>query len=297
MTTAPNPPLVVGIDGSEASLLALDWAATVAAARHWPLRLVHVYEPFVNGLPLAPTYEIVDPESIGGELLDEAGRRVAARWPDVATTVVCREGSTVPVLLDELGSGRLLVVGRRGMGRFLELLIGSTATACAGRAHGGVVVVPAARAGTEGTDGRVVVGVDGSAAGEAAVAVAFAEASARGRRLDVVHAWSRPSPYSVDFTKHGGQAGWLREQDLAVAEVVAGWGTKYPDVVVHTFVVEDHPASALSSHAAGADLLVIGGRGHRAGVDRVLGSVAQATIQHATSPVLVVHEEQPHPYR
>jgi nucleotide-binding universal stress UspA family protein len=287
--SSPNPPLVVGIDGSEHGLQALDWAAATAAARHWPLRLINIFQPFVAGTSSAPLmFNTIDPEGVSEQYVKEAQQRLEQHWPLVESTNVSRVGSTIPALLDELATGRMLVVGRRGVGRFTALLAGSTALACAARAHGPVVIVPPTYV-TGPTDGRVVVGVDGSDRGEAAVEMAFAEASARGRSLDVVHAWALPSPYGFDFAGYNGPAAWKVEQELGVAEVTAGWAEKYPDVEVRTFVEADHPAAALVRRAAGADLLVVGGRGHSALVGKLLGSITSAVIQHATSPVLVVH--------
>jgi len=293
----PNPPLVVGIDGSDHGLQALDWAAATAATRHWPLRLVNVFEPYLSPPLRSPRmFDSVDPAGDSEQYLKDARHHLEQYWPSVDVTDVTREGSTVPVLLDELTRGRMLVLGRRGIGRFAALLAGSTTLACAARADGPVVVVPPTFV-TASTSGRVVVGVDGSDRGEAAVEVAFAEASARAGTLDVVHAWEPPSPYSFDFAAYGGRPAWKVEQELAVAEVTAGWREKYPDVEVRTLVEEDHAAAALVRHGTGADLVVVGGRGHSVLAGKLIGSITSAVIQHAPCPVAVVHETDHHPIR
>lgn len=289
-----NPPLVVGIDGSEHGVRALDWAAAAAADRHWPVRLVNVFELYMPISRSAPvSFNAIDPVRVSAQQLEDARLHVEQRWPSVEVSVVSREGATTAILLDEAAGGRMLVLGRRGIGRFIALLAGSTSLACASRADGPVIVVPSAF--IPGSDsGRVVVGVDGSERGDAAVELAFAEASARGGGLDVVHAWEHPSPYGFDFAGYDGVAAWKTDQELAVAEVTAGWQEKYPDVEVRTFVEEDHAAAALVRHAAGADLVVVGGRGHSALAGKLMGSITSAVIQHAPCPVAVVHETHHH---
>ena len=289
-----NPPIVVGIDGSEHGTLALDWAAPTAAARNWPVLLVHVLEP---SIPISRSallgFEGIDADDPGARRLEDARLHLQERWPTVETSVVSSEGSVTSSLLEALAGGRMLVLGRRGIGRFTALVAGSTTLACASRANEPVIVVPPAYD-PESSTGRVVVGVDGSDRGEAAVEMAFAEASVRGGVLDVVHAWEHPSPYGFDFAGYGGVAAWKTDQELAVAEVTAGWQEKYPDVLVRNFVEEDHAAAALVRHAAGADLLVVGGRGHSALAGMLLGSITHAVIQHAPCPVAVVHETHHH---
>jgi nucleotide-binding universal stress UspA family protein len=289
-----NPPIVVGIDGSEHGLRALDWAAATAMTRNWPLLLVHVREP---SIPISRSallgIDVIDDEAPGTQHLEDARVHVSQLWPTVETSVVSREGSVTAALLEELSDGRMLVLGRRGIGRFAALLTGSVTFACATRANGPVVVVPPAYD-PKSNAGRVVVGVDGSDQGEAAVELAFAEASARGAGLEVVHAWEQPSPYGFDFAGYGGVAAWKTDQELAVAEVTAGWQEKYPDVPVSYFVEEDHAAAALVRHSAGADLLVVGGRGHSVLAGKLLGSITHAVIQHAPCAVAVVHETGHH---
>jgi nucleotide-binding universal stress UspA family protein len=288
ITRHPNPPVIVGVDGSESGVRALDWAGQIAAARSWPLQLVHVVEPYVPGLPLPSRFGISVPEGVSAEVLRDAHRHAKDAWPSLDVTEVSREGSPVRVLLDELTRGRMLVVGRRGIGRFAELMVGSVALASAARASGPVVVVPPT--GTWSANAPVVVGVDGSAYGEAAVELAFAEASARRARLEVVHAWDTPSPFSYDFAGYGGAAAWKIEHEVAVAEVIAGWRERYSDVEVQTIIEEGHPVAALVQHGANASLVVVGGRGHGRVADAVMGSIARAVIHHATCPVAVAHQ-------
>jgi nucleotide-binding universal stress UspA family protein len=151
-----------------------------------------------------------------------------------------------------------------------------------------IIVPPNGSAGRP--DAPVVVGIDGSEYGRAAVEVAFTEASARKVRLDVVHAWEAPSPFNFDFAGYGGKASWKVEHELAVAEVIAGWRERFPDVAVRMIIEEGHTVATLVRHAADASVVVVGGRGHSRVADALMGSTARAVIQHAACPVAVAHQ-------
>jgi nucleotide-binding universal stress UspA family protein len=73
-----------------------------------------------------------------------------------------------------------------------------------------------------------------------------------------------------------------------LAEALAGWQEKYPDVAVRSGVVREHAAAGLVAESATAQLLVVGNRGRHAMAGTLLGSVSQAVLHHATCPVAVV---------
>ena len=138
--------------------------------------------------------------------------------------------------------------------------------------------------------GRIVVGVDGSDSSKAALAWAVRQAALTGAKVDAVHAWRNPVSYSYgygyamalpvpDLEKFARQA-----LDEAIAEV-AGLAT---GVEIRPVVVEDNPAQALVDAAKGADLLVVGSRGHGGFTEALLGSVGQHCVHHADCPVVVI---------
>lgn len=281
--------IVVGIDGSAHARRAAAWAAEVAASRSWTVRLVSVYEPFLQELPTrASPYDVIDPRGMSTNLLAEATALLSERTPQVRVETAAREGNITRVLLEEGAQGGALVLGRHGTGRFLDLLVGSTSSSCAARAATPVIVVPLDHQTAEPAR-RVVVGVDGSERGESALGFAFAEASARKADLTVVHAWQLPSPFGYELAAYRGRAEWEHQQRLVVAEVIAGWRQEYPDVLVETLLVEEHPAAALVGQSTHADLVVVGGRGHSPLTDMLIGSTPRAVVQHASCPVAVVH--------
>ncbi|MFC7615699.1 universal stress protein [Actinokineospora soli] len=182
---------------------------------------------------------------------------------DVDVTGDMPESAPVPALLRQ--DACLVVLGSRGLGGFGGLLLGSTAVQVAAHARCPVVVVRGERS------GDVVVGVDGSAHSVEAIAFAFGEAQRLGAGVVAVTAGSQED-----------------EAARALAESVAGWAERYPDVPVRRSVVRGHAARALVDAAADAALLVVGSRGAGGFRGMLLGSVSQGVLHHATCPVAIV---------
>ncbi|TDV42534.1 universal stress protein [Actinophytocola oryzae] len=287
-------PIVVGVDGSPSALQAVRWAAEEAKRRGVPLRLVNVYSTPI-GLPGG----IVEPAVVQKALNDQGklwlneARQVAHEVSgELRPQLVLMTASVVPALVKESLNASLLVLGTRGLGGFTGLLIGSTAVLLAGRVHCPMVVVR----GTEPVQGPVVVGVDGTPKSEAAVAFAFAEASLHGTDLVAVHTWADTAVDTV-LLGHPEPPDFEPAQQRAyetLAERLAGWQEKYPDVHVAREVVRDHPSRALLRYAGKARLVVVGTRGRGGFQGLVLGSTGQHLLHHAPCPVVVVHTEPDH---
>jgi nucleotide-binding universal stress UspA family protein len=138
--------------------------------------------------------------------------------------------------------------------------------------------------------GRIVAGVDGSPSSLAALEWAARQAEFTGSALDVVTTWDWPSslgwamPIPDDYDP---EAEVRRALDGAVDSVRAG----HPGLAIETRVVCGHPAPVLVEASKGADLLVVGSRGHGEFVGMVLGSVGEHCAAHAHCPVLVHRTE------
>ena len=288
MTQVMRPPVVVGVDGSDSALRAVGWAAAYAAQHGLPLRLVHVYLAPVS-LPVG-TFD----QGVVRKAMRAQGRRWLRHAREAAMAVakvrietVLQPAPVVPGLAYEAAAAQLLVVGTRGLGGFTGLLLGSTTAALAGRVACPLVVV---RGGERGP-GPVVVGVDGTAAGESAIAFAFAEAAARDRRLVAVHTWTSPLVDTFLLGQSGVEPDFVPEQQQAwelLAERLAGWQEKYPEVHVTREVVHDHPARALLRYAEDAELVVVGSRGRGEVRGLVLGSTGRDLMHDAPCPVAIV---------
>ncbi|MGK2865847.1 MAG: universal stress protein [Mycobacterium sp.] len=290
---APMGPygIVVGADGSTESLAALEWAAREATLRDLPLTIVHVLAP----VDAAAWVDVPIPEGFvemrdrrGEEIMREAAILVSKEISDESRVPVNQyvvEGRAVGTLVDMSKDAQMVVVGCRGLGRIEGLILGSVSAGLLHHAHGPVAVIhQEVSASNRPADAPVVVGVDGSPASELALEVAFDEASRRGVALIAVHAWldrsaTVPGIYWEDFRV---------DAEEILAERLAGWSERYPDVTVVRSAVESRPAQELISQSKSAQLLVVGSHGRGGFAGLLLGSVGSAVAHGAQSAVIVV---------
>jgi len=278
--------IVVGVDGSEASFRAVDWAAAEAASRGIGLTVcVAVYGPPEQAVLWAePDLTPMLADQIVARAAERA-RRVAA---DVA--VDARVGVETPTrhLLDQAGDADLLVVGSRGLGAFTGLLLGSVSEQVAEHAPCPVVLV---RGESSNPDLPVLVGVDGSAANQPAVEFAFAAADRRGVGLvaltAVSPAWIAP-PLGYPVLPVPDPADRLQEAAAALEQAVQPWAEKYPQVAAERRPVLGGAAHALIQASGYSSLLVVGSHGHGGLAGLLLGSVSRHVLRHAECPVAVV---------
>jgi nucleotide-binding universal stress UspA family protein len=290
---APAGPhgVVVGVDGSAASLAALEWAARDADLRDLPLTLVHV----LAQVDAAAWIDVPIPEDFvemrdrrGEEIMRDAVSAAAQRISDESRVPIHQcmvEGRAAATLVDMSKDAQMVVVGCRGLGKIEGLVLGSVSAALLHHAHGPVAVVHEEfSAADRPADAPVVVGVDGSPASELAVEVAFDEASRRGVGLIAVHAWldrsaTVPGLYWEDFRV---------DAQETLAERLAGWSERYPDVAVERTAVESKPAEELIGLSETAQLVVVGSHGRGGFAGLLLGSVGSAVAHGARSAVIVV---------
>jgi nucleotide-binding universal stress UspA family protein len=281
-------PVVVGVDGSESAYRAVEWAAAEAARREVALRLVRAFSWTTSDHPTGRSGQVA---RYRDQLLDVARHQVAraARIaedtrPEVETTPQVEIGAPIEVLGSEARRAQLLVLGDRGLGGAAGLVLGSVAVALAASGACPVVIV---RGEPRNQEGPVVVGVDGSPVSEAALAFAFDAAAARGVEMVALHAWS---PTAIDRALEP-VIDWNAvaiEEDAVLAERLAGWGQKYPQVTVRRTVVRDGAARALVDASRDAQLVMVGshGRGNVTGL--LLGSVSHGVLHAAHCPVAIV---------
>lgn len=281
--------IVVGTDGSPGAAHALRWAAQVANTWGAELTVVHGWS--------VPTAAYASGVSVDTAVFAEGGQAVL----DVAIEAVPTLGHERPVhalaiqadaasaLMHAAAAADLLVVGSRGHGGFLGLLLGSVSHWSVNHAPCPVAVVPETWEGDR--SGRVVVGVDGSAPSYEALRWAVEEAARRGAALEVVHAFGYQQlivPFGpvvdADPDQVRSTSRAMLEQVLAVATERAEGQPR----AVELISVPASAAEALLEVSAGADLLVVGSRG-RGGFRRLLlGSVSQQCVHHTPCPVVVV---------
>lgn len=141
----------------------------------------------------------------------------------------------------------------------------------------------------------IVVGVDGSACARAALEFAAREAALRQARLRIVCAWEiPPAVYAGGFAPTLDQStldGFRDGAETVVQEAVAAAKELQPAVESEGKAVQGQPAEVLLQEAPGADLIVVGNRGHGGFASLLLGSVSHQVVQHARCPVTVVRED------
>jgi nucleotide-binding universal stress UspA family protein len=278
MTAGAGAPVVVGVDGSAHSLIAVEAAVAEAALRHRPLRVVHalVWIPAIaaaDPVALPPAHETH--RKRGEAYVDEAVAHAARCEPTVGVTGRVVPGPPSTVLVDESRRADLVVVGASGHTDIAGVVIGSAAMHVAQHGSCPVLVIR----GTRRTAGPVVVGVDGSPASQEAVAFAAEEAAVRGVDLVALHAWRG------NEASHGEQA-----EKRVLAEALGGIREKYPDLCVLHEVREGSARRALADWSGTAQLVVVGNRGHGGFTGLLLGSVGLHLVDHAGCPVAVVRQ-------
>jgi len=289
--------VVVGVDGSKESMVAARWAADEAVRRQLTLRLIHAFTVPIVGVPAygIPPDFTEGMQAAGRAALDAAVAEIRQSHPDVALTEELVNYDPRPALVEASAEAALTVVGTRGGGRIPEVVLGSVALHVA--AHGRSPVAVIAPNHARSTKGIVLLGVDGSGTSEAAVAYAFDEAALRGAQLDAVLVWDDIAMHG--FARGAADLGVLEDQEehAVLAEQLAGWREKYPDVPVRQLVLRGRPAEVLLKYAADQpaglppQMVVVGSRGRGGLTGLLLGSTSQRLICHAQWPVVVVRRE------
>ncbi|WP_433604157.1 universal stress protein [Prescottella agglutinans] len=292
-TVETSAPVVVGIDGSDSSFAAVNWAAREARLHGCPVHLLAALgapTPYGDGIRLPPSYFADRDRAVHGHLERAAtiARTVdgAAPVTDITSEIVT--GPARPALIEASKSARMVVVGSRGLGQVTAALAGSVAVALTAHAHCPVVVLREPAAPAAGM-GEIVVGIDGSENSRPALAAALEEASLRGVGVVAVHTWS-PFTLSTVFDDQL-DLPWdeveVAEQAV-LAESLAGWAERYPETPVARAVVRGNSAEELRERAADAALLVVGthGRGGFAGM--LVGSTSTVLLHSATCPLMIV---------
>jgi len=288
-------PVIVGVDGSEESLRAVEWAALEAKRHSAPLRIVSApaLVPRIHAYNASPTAIANALRGIAARALDAAITRSEEVAQGLPVTTGLLSGPPALAVAECGEQASMLVVGARGAGGFAAMVLGSVSRYAATRAPCPVVVV---REESMAVHREIAVGIRDPQDTNQTLAFAFEEAALRGADLVAVHTWFW-FPSVLHLPAGAGEATELRPTDpdriaaeaaSSLTAALAGWRDKYPGVRVRHDVIHGHPARVLASYSARADLVVLGRHGHPADAGPGIGSIQHAVLDHAHGPVAVV---------
>ncbi|MCX4767552.1 universal stress protein [Streptomyces sp. NBC_01275] len=284
-------PITAGVDGTDESLAALAWAAREAVRCERELRVVHVWRFQPDAA--ADVADRDAQERWVWHSVRKAVTEAAERHPGLPVTTDVLEGPAVETLVAAAAEAHTLVLGSRGHGPFVGFLLGSVGQGVIAEAARPVVLVRAGdRPSSEAAGREIVVGQQGEPEDSApALRFAFETAAARGASVRAVRAWTLPpvfaySPGSLKLLDDAG--GPEPFEKKALAEAVAPWRERFPDVPVVEHVEMGSAGQVLLAVAGRAQLMVVGRRVHRTAVGARIGSVAHGVLHHADCPVAVV---------
>ncbi|MGW3151384.1 universal stress protein [Streptomyces sp. NPDC001177] len=284
-------PLVVGVDGSDSSLVAVDWAVDEAARHRLPLRLVHasLWERYEAAQPSFSTDRSAE-EVMAQHIIASSVERARLRNPEVKASGEVLPDDAVSILLRAGREAFALVTGSRGRGEIAGLLLGSVSLAVAARAVCPVIVIRGGWQNRPGAYGRVVVGVGDPTTDAAAVRFAVREAEARGCTLTAIRAWRNPAHEPVDHLLIADDAARLREERATTSldEALREAMREHPEVDVHPRPVEGPAHRALLEASAEADLIVVGAVRRHGNFGLQFGRTAHTLLHHSQCPVAVV---------
>lgn len=282
--------IVVAVDGSPASNAAVVWAARDAAMRSIPLTLFHAVVTPTSTWPPVPY-----PDSLLVKLEDDCRQQLAhalklaeEAMPADRKVTIKKEfvySSPALALIKMSGEAEMIVVGSSGRGLLARGLLGSVSSSVVRHASCPVAVIHDDDV-PDPLHGPVLVGVDGSPASELATAIAFDQASRRGVDLVALHAWSDVAVLELPALDWEAVEA---EAQRSLAESLAGWKERYPDVTVRRLLVRDLPAQQLIQQAKSteAQLVVVGSHGRGGLTGLILGSVSNTVLHSVRVPVIV----------
>ena len=287
---------VVGVDGSEDSRTALEWATAQATGRDVEILALCTWRaPILPSDTIGQSTLLMDWGEFEAEYRRRLDEIIASvqhhdQWdppagfePRIVPRVV--QGRAAHTLIEQSSEAELLVVGTRGRGGLSGVVLGSVSRQCATHSSVPVAVVPAAVALTPVR--HLVVGFDGSRNAQAALAWAFEFATAD-TEIDVVRAVEL-APW---LDEAGVRERFPAEVETASAEFESELAQLDPGRMTRRLFKLQDPRQALAEAAEGADMVVLGARGRGRFAAALLGSVSTWMLHGAEHATVIVPDPQ-----
>ncbi|MDO5494602.1 MAG: universal stress protein [bacterium] len=293
---AQQPVILVGVDGSDAGMGALDWAAAAARTHGWAVHLVCAYSlPSFAASTMDGGFAAIDESRVrssADEVLDAAEARLGG---GLTITRSVETGDPTTVLADMSRDAALVVIGKRRGGGLADRILGAVSSALPPHSHCPTVVVPyTEEARVSIPVRRIVAGMDGSDAARGALSRAIDEAIMWNASLTVVSA--------VPLATGGAALSWglapmdpdellsdvQRGLDEIVGTALEEAGERAKGLKVDKHALGGSGAALMAEFSSAVDLVVVGTRGRGGFAGLLLGSTSQSVIQHSHCPVLVV---------
>jgi nucleotide-binding universal stress UspA family protein len=271
-STAPQLPIVIGIDGSQAAIRAAEWAVDEAVSREVPLRLVEVIPQQAAPAPLASVGNVRMELEYAETALGIASAAMTASGHPVKVETAILRGDPATALIAESRDAEMVCVGSTGIGRFARALLGSTVSELAGAASCPVAIIRTQQRRPKPGSALIVVAVNDSPGNDDVVEQAIREAQLRHAPILALSVWRQDlgeMPY-----------GKLDRQ-------VQFWERHYPSVQFHARATRAGIADFLDVSDSRIQLAVIGSPD----IDQVaslIGPHSHPILGHAECSVLIV---------
>lgn len=279
--------ILIGVNATEGSTVALHWAAAECRLRDGELWLVHVPAP-ETGPSLIWSDEQARTIHAGNSMqLDDLAGATRVAYPDIAVEPLLGHGDAADTLIDLSALADLVVLGTTGLGGNLMSLIGSVSSRVAAQAHCPVVIVPRqlAMRSARVADPTIVAGIAHTTAGELALHFAFDEARRRRISVTAVQAWETEEPAPDGTSKQA-------EAERRLLAMLAAVQAHHPGVSASASLQRGHPAEAVLRAARDAELVVLGAHHSDNRWSSRLGPVPQTVLHHTSCPVVLVSTAQ-----
>jgi nucleotide-binding universal stress UspA family protein len=271
-SNSPKPPVVVGIDGSQAAIQAAEWAVDEAVSREVPLRLIQIVPERVEPAPFASVGNVRMELEYGEAALRIATAAVEAAGKAVKVETAILQGDPAAMLIAESRDAQMICIGSMGIGRFARALLGSTAAEVADAAHCPVAIIRTQHGQPKSDSALIVVAVNDSPDNDDVVERAMQEAQLR-------HA---PVLALGVLRKDSG--------DMASDELdrrVECWGPRHPGVKIYAGATRTDIADFLAVMDGTIQLAVIGSSDADQ-LGRLIGPRRHPILGHAECSVLIV---------